>query len=47
MVLWQHVMLCGNTLLRVQLAGCASLCYVMSDIETCRSDFKCFYVEFM
>jgi len=24
MVLWQHVMFCGNTLLRVQLAGCAS-----------------------
>ena len=26
-VLWQHVMLCGNTLLRVQLGRCAS--YVM------------------
>jgi len=23
MVLWQNVMLCGNTLLRVQLARCA------------------------
>jgi len=23
MVLWQHVMLCGNTLLGVQLARCA------------------------
>jgi len=27
MVLWQHVMLCGNTLLRVQLARCASYEY--------------------
>ena len=24
MVLWQHVMLCGNKVLRVQLARCAS-----------------------
>ena len=24
MVLWHHVMLCGNTLLRVQLARCVS-----------------------
>jgi len=30
MVLWQHVMLCGNVLFRVQLARCVSLWYVMS-----------------
>jgi len=31
MVLWQHVMLCRNKLLRVQLVRCASLCYVTRD----------------
>jgi len=28
MVLWQHVMLCGNTLLKVQLAMCVSYAYI-------------------
>ena len=43
MVLWQHVMLCGNTLLRVQLAGCASYADDdLKEIETCRSDFNYF-----
>jgi len=51
MVLWQHVMLCGNVLLRVQLAGFAS--YADDDLKKSKHVgvilivFKCFYVEFM
>ena len=38
-VLWQHVLLCNSTLLRMRLAMVCVVCYVARD-------FKCFRVLF-